>query len=323
MSKHFSRILVTGGAGFIGSHLVERLLDEKYEVTVFDNFSTGSLKNISHNADKKLEIVRGDIRKIGEVNAAVKDVDAVFHEAAMISITTSIQDPILANDINVNGTLNVLKASADFGVKRFVYASSAAVYGPRSGPCKKEDTKAFPANPYGMTKLIGEHYARLFSQLYGLETVALRYFNVYGPRQSFDIGNAYGGVIAIFLNRLLQNMSPVIYGDGEQTRDFVYVQDVVQANMLALKSKNASGEFFNVGSGIVTSVNEVAQTLKDLLNKNHLGNLHEKERLGDERHGFADISKAKTILNYKPRFSFKKGIEDLVNWYTKYECADS
>jgi nucleoside-diphosphate-sugar epimerase len=316
MSKNFSRILVTGGAGFIGSHLVDRLLAENYEVTVFDNFSTGTLRNISHNENKKLKILRGDVRKFDEVNAAMKDVDAVFHEAAMVSITVSIQDPILANDINVNGTLNVLKASADLGVKRLVFASSAAVYGPSSGPCKKEVTSAFPANPYGVTKLVGENYVRSFSHSYGLETVSLRYFNVYGSRQSFDIDNAYGGVITLFLNRLLRNIPPVIYGDGQQTRDFVYIQDVVQANMLALESKNASGEFFNIGSGTVTSVNEVAQTLKDLLNKGHLSNVYAEHRLGDEKHGFADISKAKTMLHYEPHFSFKEGIVNLINWYT-------
>jgi nucleoside-diphosphate-sugar epimerase len=317
MGKRFSKILVTGGAGFIGSHIVDRLLAENYEVTVFDNFSTGSLKNIPNDNNSNLKILRGDIRKIDEVMAAVKDIDAVFHEAAMISITKSIKDPILVNDVNVNGTLNVLKAAIDSGVKRLIFASSAAVYGPNSDPCKKENTIAFPANPYGVTKLVGESYARSFSKMYGLETISLRYFNIYGPRQSFDLNNSYGGVIVLFFNRLLRNMPPIIYGDGKQTRDFVYVKDIVEANMLALESKSACGEFFNIGSGAVTSVNEVAQILKELLHKENLENLYAKERLGDEKHGFADISKAEEFFGYNPKFSFKEGISNLVEWCTR------
>lgn len=317
MSKRFSKILVTGGAGFIGGHIVDRLLADNYEVVVFDNLSSGNLENIPHKDNKDFSFVRGDIRRIDEVRAAVKGVDAVFHEAAMISVPESIRDPILTNDINVTGTLNVLKASVELDVKRFVFSSSAAVYGPNSGPCKKETINAFPANPYGFTKLVCENYARLFGQLYGLETVSLRYFNVYGPRQSFDITNAYGGVIVLFLNRLLENMPPVIFGDGQQSRDFVYIQDVVQANMLALNSEKASGEFFNIGNGDVTTINEVAKVLKELLNKDYLENVYAKQRLGDEKHGFADITKAKTLLGYEPKFSFREGILNLVNWCTE------
>ena len=315
MGKLFSKILVTGGAGFIGSHLVDRLLAEDYEVVILDNFSQGRLSNISDNENKNLKIFRGDIQKISEIKAAFRDVDAVFHEAAMVSVVQSIQNPILANEINVNGTLNVLKASADFNVKRLVFASSAAVYGPNSGACKNEDSIAIPVNPYGVTKLVGEKYVRLFNDLYGIEAVSLRYFNIYGPKQSFDINSGYGGVITLFLNRLLQNLSPIIYGDGNQTRDFVHVKDIVNANMLALESKKLSGDFFNIGSGVSISVKEVAQILKDLLNKRHLKNTYKEQRLGEEKHGFADINKAKSKLNYEPKVNFREGIADLINWY--------
>jgi len=318
MARRYSRVLVTGGAGFIGSHLVDRLLKEGFEVTVIDDLSTGRLENIAHNQNRKdFHFVKGDIRDRDLVKKTVKDMDAVFHEAALVSITFSVQNPILANDINVSGTLNLLKASSDLDVKRFIYASSAAVYGETSLPQKREDMSTNPTSPYGVSKLAAENYVRSFHTVYGLETVSLRYFNVYGPRQSFDIQCAYGGVITIFLNRLLRNLSPIIYGDGEQTRDFVYIQDIVKANMLALNNKNVAGEFFNIGNGTIISVNQVAEVLKDAMNRRGLKNTYEETRIGDVRHSYADVSKAKKILGYNPRFSFKKGIAELIDWYTK------
>lgn len=324
MSRKYSKILVTGGAGFIGGHIVDTLLTEGFEVRVLDDLSTGRLENILPNQSKKeFEFVKGDIRDKDIVKKVMQGVDVVFHEAALISVTDSIKDPVLTNDVNVSGTLNLMQAAVDSGVNRFVFASSAAVYSESQHPEKKEDENSNPKTPYGVSKLADEKYAGSLYQLYGFETVALRYFNVYGPRQSCNLKAQYGGVIVLFLNSLLKNMSPTVHGDGEQTRDFVYVQDIVQANLLAMKSKNAAGESFNIGSGARTSVNQVAQTLKDLLNKKQIKNVHTAPRPGDVKHGYADISKAKRLLNYAPRFSFEEGMANLVNWYRTSSAVTS
>jgi nucleoside-diphosphate-sugar epimerase len=238
-------------------------------------------------------------------------------------VTQSVRAPILTNDVNVVGTLNVLKASSDLHVKRLIYASSAAVYGNTGTWKMKEDMTPNPTSPYGASKLAGEYYVRLFSKVYGLETVSLRYFNVYGPRQRFDVQSAYGGAVTIFTNRLLRNMPPIIYGDGEQTRDFISVQDVVEANMLALKTGNAVGEVFNIGTGTGVSVNQVAKTLKEVMNKQNLENIHADSRPADIRHGYADISKAKRILGFQPKVALEQGLSELVNWYTKEKKASS
>ena len=318
MTCNYSKILVTGGAGFIGSHIADRLLKEGFEVTVIDNLDTGRLENIASHQDKKeFNFIKGDIRDFNLVKETMQDMDAVFHEAALASVTLSVEKPLLTNDINVTGTLNVLKAASDLHVKRFIFASSAAVYGNAVSPLKREDMTTNPTSPYGVSKLAAEVYVRLFCKVYGLETVALRYFNVYGPKQRFDIQCAYGGAITIFTNRLLRNKSPLIYGDGEQTRDFVYIQDVVEANMLALKSRDAAGEVFNVGTGTNVSVNQVANTLKEIMDRKDLETIYADSRPTDIRHGYADITKAQKILGYNPRFSFKEGLTELVNWYTK------
>jgi UDP-glucose 4-epimerase len=317
MGKKHSKILVTGGAGFIGSHIVDRLISEDFEVTVIDSLQTGHLKNIKRDERiKELHFVRGDIRDFSSVRNAIKDIDAVFHEAAFLDVASSIENPVLTNEMNVNGTLNILKVSSDLGVKRFIHASSAAVYGSTLRSQKRENDPLNPTSPYGVSKLAAENYVRLFNNLYGIETVCLRYFNVYGPRQSFNIRSAYGGVIALCVNRLLRNIPPIIFGDGEQTRDFVYVQDVVEANMLALNIKGAVGETFNIGSGTSTSINQIAELLKEITHKD-LRNVYSDPRPGDIRHGYADISKAKKLLGYNPKFSLKEGLTGLVNWYTK------
>lgn len=318
MTRNYRKTLVTGGAGFIGSHLVDRLLKEGFKVAVIDNLDTGQLENIAHHRSRKeFQFIKGDIRDFDLVEETIKDVDVVFHQAALASVTLSVQNPILTNDINVTGTLNLLKASSDLHVKRFIFASSAAIYGNTPSPQKREGMTPNPTSPYGVSKLAAENYVKLFHKVYGLETVSLRYFNVYGPRQRFDIQSAYGGAITIFLNRLLRNMPPVIYGDGEQTRDFVYVEDVVEANMLALISKNAAGEVFNVGTGTRISLNQVADVLKDRMNRKDLKNVYADPRPTDIRHGYADVSKANKILGYSPKFSIKEGLTELVNWYTK------
>lgn len=322
MPKRYSRILVTGGAGFIGSHIVDRLLEENFEVIIIDNLSAGSIDNIVHNQDNKnCTMIQGDIRDGALVNEAMKGVDAVLHEAALVSIPLSIQDPLLANDVNVSGTLNLLKSASDAGVKRFILASSAAVYGKTPTRGIAEDMRTNPTSPYGATKLAGEEHLKVFHEVYGLETVSLRYFNVYGPRQRFDLQAQYGGVIAIFLNRLLRNLPPIIHGDGEQTRDFVYVKDIAEANICALNSKNAVGDVFNIGSGTRISVNSVAETLKKMLNKQNVKNTHTEPRLGDVRHSYADISRAASILGFTPRYPFEDGLRILVDWYVKNQAV--
>ena len=310
----YSRILVTGGAGFIGSHLVDRLLSDGYEVKIIDDLSYGHMKNLIHHKNNKdLHFIKGDIRNLEDVKEAVKDVDAVFHEAGLVGIVVSVKNPVLTHEVNVTGTLNLLKASSEQGVKRFVFASSAAVYGNPSKPKKKENMPLdATGSPYAASKLAAENYVQVFNNLYGLETVSLRYFNIYGPRQRFDISSAYGSVILLFLNRLLKNMPPMIFGDGEQKRDFVYIQDVIEANMLALHSKNAIGQVFNIGTGTEVSINEVSRILKELMNKADVQDIHTAPRPPDVRRGFADIEKAKRIMGYNPKYSIKRSITDLV-----------
>ena len=316
MAGGYSRILVTGGAGFIGSHLVDRLLNEGFEVTIIDDLSSGRQENIAQHQNRdEFHFVKSDIRDLSRVRKTMKDIDAVFHEAALASVTMSMRDPVLTNDINVTGTLNLLKAASDFHVKRFIYASAAAVYGDSPLPQKREDMTPNPLSPYGGSKLAAENYVRIFHKAYGLETVSLRYFNVYGPRQRFDIECAYGGAIAIFVNRLLRNMSPVIFGDGEQTRDFVYIGEIVKANILALDSPGVSGDTFNIGTGTPTSINKIAETIKEALKREDVENKYADPRPTDIRHGYADIEKARKILGYTPSFSINEGIKQLVDWY--------
>jgi len=305
-----SRILVTGGAGFIGSHIVDRLMDENLEVTVFDNLSAGELDNIKlYTKRKNLDIVRGDIRDFDLVKTAVKNVDAVFHEAAIVSVPKSVEDPLVVNDVNVNGTLNLLKACADTGVKRFIYASSSAVYGkPQKIPIS-EDCFTRPLSPYGVSKLAAESYAYAFWKIFGLETVCLRYFNVYGPRQAC---NYYGGVITKFMDCVANNHNLVVFDDGKQTRDFVYVKDVVEANILALRATGIAGETFNIGTGTATTINQLAEVLLEITDKHDLKVRHVKPNKGDIRHSIADISKAKMKLHYRPKSSLEEGLRDMI-----------
>jgi nucleoside-diphosphate-sugar epimerase len=310
----FSKVLVTGGAGFIGSHLVDRLLSEGFEVWVLDDFSAGRMENISHHEGvREFHLVKGDIRDSNVVKKVVEDVDVVFHEAALVDVPLSIKYPVLCNEVNVDGTLNLLKASLDSNVKRFIFASSAAVYGNSKPARKNENSRCEPISPYGVSKLAAENYVKSFNDLYGLETVALRYFNVYGPRQVIE--SSYNGVITAFVGRLLNGQSPVIYGDGKQTRDFVHVNDVVSANMLALKSKNAVGEAFAIASGTVVSVYELAKELQQITNANRLKPIFAEPRKGDIKHCSADISKAEKLLRFNPKIRLEDGLLSLVRWY--------
>ena len=313
MQRRYSRILVTGGAGFIGSHIVDRLLTDDFEVTVIDNLSTGLLENVAHHQDRKdFHFVRGDIRNPNLVKKTMRDVDAVFHEAALTNVTDSVNNPLLTNEVNVTGTLNLLKASIDSDVKRFIYASSAAVYGKTRTLPHPEDLTPQPISPYGVSKLAAENYVKVFYEVYGLETVCLRYFNVYGPRQTYG---PYSGVITIFINQFLGNQPPIIYGDGEQTRDFVNIQDIVDASMLALVEKQAVGEVFNIATGLATTVNQLAKALQKIMSKTNLKPIYKKPRTGDIRHSYADVSKARRLLGYEPKFSLNDGLSKLVKWY--------
>jgi len=306
--------LVTGGAGFIGSHLVDRLLAEGFEVTVLDNFSSGRMRNISRHKDlRKFHLVQGDVRDVGVVKKVAEDVDAVFHEAALVDVALSMRNPLLFNDVNVLGTLNLLDAFLDSNVKRFIFASSAAVYG-NSKPAKKsENMRLAPISPYGVSKLAAENYIRVFNEIYGLETVSLRYFNVYGPRQG--LASSYSGVITAFIGRLLNRQAPIIYGDGNQTRDFVHVDDVVSANMLALESKNAVGEMFNVASGTAITVYELARILRRITDAERLEPIFTEQRPGDVRHCSGDISKAGDLLGYYPKIKLEDGLPKLVKYH--------
>jgi nucleoside-diphosphate-sugar epimerase len=304
------RVLVTGGAGFIGSHIVDKLIEAEVEVTVLDNLETGQMENIAqHKQNDKFHFIKGDIRNFRLVKNSVKDMDAVFNIAAIVSVTRSIENPLLANDVNLKGTLNLLKASLDSDIKRFIQASSASVYGDTQTLPVCEDFAPKPLSPYAVSKLAADNYVTVFNQIYGLETVCLRYFNVYGPRQT---NSPYSGAITIFANDLFGNRPPKIFGDGKQTRDFVFVEDVASANMLALTENNAVGEIFNIASGKATTINQLIQILQKTMDKKNLKPVHEKPRAGDIRYSYASIEKARTRLGYDPKFSLEKGLKELM-----------
>lgn len=306
-----SSYLVTGGAGFIGSNIVEELIKRGHEVRAFDNLITGKQENIEPFLDK-IEFLEGDIRDYETCKRAVSGVDFVLHQAALPSVPRSIEDPILANDINVNGTLNLLLASNEAKAKRFVFASSSSVYGDDPSLPKKEDVTGNPLSPYALTKLVGEKYCQVFSVIYGLPTVSLRYFNIFGPRQ--DPASQYAAVISSFISKMLAGKTPTIFGDGEQSRDFTFVTNVVEANILATEVENISGEAFNVGCGEKTTVNTLAARINEILNTN-IESEYDKPRPGDIKHSFADITKAKERLKFEPLVDFRGGLEKTIRWY--------
>jgi UDP-glucose 4-epimerase len=310
-----SRVLVTGGAGFIGSHLVDRLLREDLEVTAFDDLSTGKQSNIEHNLNNKnYAFLKGDIRDRESVNKALDGVEAIFHEAALVSVDSSLKNPLVTNDVNVNGTLNVLQACVDSDVKSLVFASSSSVYGNSEMLPNREDISLNPISPYAVSKLAAESYVRVFCQVYGLQTICLRYFNVYGPRQT---SGPYSGVISIFTESLLNNRHITVFGDGEQTRDFINVRDVVEANICALVSDRAVGEVFNVASGHATTINELVKNLQKITNTVGSKVIYAEPRQGDIKHSYADISKAEKLLNYKPKVKLFDGLAELVEYWKK------
>jgi nucleoside-diphosphate-sugar epimerase len=315
MSIDFSEILVTGGAGFIGSNLVDRLLEDGFKVKVIDDLSTGDKQNLAHlENNESFEFIEGNIQDFDLIKKTVKGVDAVFHEAALVSVTRSVEDPLLSNEINVKGSLNLLKSCVNANVKRFVYASSCAVYGDAKVLPIPEDLSAKPLSPYAVDKLATENYAKVFYEVYGLETVGLRYFNVYGPRQKYG---PYSGVISIFIKRFLENKPPTIYGDGEQTRDFVNVKDVVEANMLTLSKRDIAGEVFNISSGKAFTVNKIVKIIQKITNKESIDPVYAEPRLGDIKHSYAKITKAQRNLQFEPKVQLEKGLEQLIKWYSK------
>ena len=303
--------LVTGGAGFIGSHLVEELVKRGEQVRVLDNFSTGKRENLS-DLQEKIELVEGDIRSYHIVREVVQGVDFVLHQGALPSVPRSINDPITTNEVNVGGTLNILDAARDAGVKRVVYASSSSVYGANKALPKREDMIPQPISPYAVAKLTGEKYCHVFSRTYGLETVALRYFNVFGPRQ--DPQSQYSAVIPRFIVGMMEGQELTIHGDGTQSRDFTYVSNVVEANLLAVHAEGVSGEAFNLACGASMSLNEVVEKIAQTLDCE--GNIvYGPPRSGDVARSQADISRAGKYLGYEPLVEAREGLERVVLWF--------
>lgn len=317
------KILVTGGAGFIGSNLCEELLEASNEVVCLDNFSTGKIENIRHLFDhKNFRLIVGDIRNIDDCRRAMEGVDYVLHEAALGSVPRSIKDPITTNEVNVSGFLNVLISARDAKVNRFVYAASSSTYGDSESLPKVEDIIGKPLSPYAVTKYVNELYADVFSKTYGMECIGLRYFNVFGKRQ--DPNGAYAAVIPLFVKQLIRRESPVINGDGEYSRDFTYIKNVVQINLLALDVQNpeAMNTVYNTAFGERTTLNQLAAYLKAYLSEYdpeiaNVDILHGPNRLGDIPHSLASIEKAGRLLNYQPRYSLKEGLKEAIGWYYK------
>jgi nucleoside-diphosphate-sugar epimerase len=306
--------LVTGGAGFIGSNLVTALLEGGMSVRILDDLSTGDRRNLSGRA-ADAELIAGDVRDPAALARAVEGVEVIFHEAAIPSVARSVQDPLASHAVNATGTLNVLIAARDASVERVVYASSAAVYGNASSPPLHEGLPTRPASPYGASKLAGERYLEAFARTWGMATIALRYLNVFGPRQ--DPRSQYASAIPRFIAAALARDAPTIYGDGEQARDFIYVDDVVRANLCAADaSHDAIGGAFNVGYGERHTVNELVATIRELVPGEHPPPIHADPRPGDIRDSWSDITAAREVLGFEPEETFEGGLRRTVEWFT-------
>ena len=311
-----AQYLVTGGAGFIGSHLSEELVRRGHRVRVADSLITGKRGNLAHIPD--VEFLEGDLADLEVARRAAEGCEYVLHQAAIPSVPRSVKDPLTSNRANVDGTLNVLLASRDAGVKRLVFAASSSAYGDTPTLPKHEKMPTNPLSPYALQKVIGEEYLRMFTRLYGLETVAIRYFNVFGPRQ--DPTSPYSGVISVFATALLENRSPTIYGDGNQTRDFTYVANVVDGVLRACEAPGASGEVINVATGGRISLNQLFEEMRKLVGAT-VTPTYAEGRKGDVRDSQADISKARELLSYEPTVSFEEGLRKTVEWYRAAEIA--
>jgi nucleoside-diphosphate-sugar epimerase len=309
------KMVVTGGAGFIGSNLSEHLVNQGFAVTVIDNLSTGKKENLSGWAEKagdRFQFILADINETDQLRRLFQGVSYVFHLAALPSVARSVENPSATQFSNINGTLSVLIAARDAGVKRVVAASSSSVYGDHPGLPKKEELIGRTLSPYALSKFVTEEYLRLFYRLYGLETVALRYFNIFGPRQ--DPKSEYAAVIPRFTTRLLRSEAPVVYGDGEQSRDFTFVANVIDANWRAATSPNVAGEVFNIGCGAQTSLNQLIEKLNQITGS-QIKPVYEPARKGDVRHSRADIGKASRMLGYSPQVPLETGLGRVVDWY--------
>jgi UDP-glucose 4-epimerase len=305
------KYLVTGGAGFIGSNLASALVARGDSVTVLDNFSTGKRENLEGMLDR-ITLVEGSIADLAAVRKAVQGVDFVLHQAALASVQRSVDDPLTSNEVNVKGTLNVLVAARDAGVKRLVYAASSSAYGDTEELPKHEDMPARPLSPYAVQKWVNEHYCKVFSALYGLDTVCLRYFNVFGPRQ--DPASDYAAVIPIFVTRLLSGVTPTIYGDGEQSRDFTFIDNVVDANLKACEGGPKHGAVVNIACGSRYTLNELFANICDLIGIAAQPR-YAPARAGDVKHSMADIGRARKLLGFEPRVDFATGLKRTVEWY--------
>ena len=315
MRRRNLNVLVTGGAGFIGSHLVDALVKQDRRVWVLDNLSTGRLTNLAeHLHESDLKFVKGDVRSASIADRIVARVDAIIHEAGVVDHEACLRNPTLANDVNVGGTLNLLEAARRHDVERFVYASSAAVYGEQKHVPIFEEAAPHPISPYGASKLAAEQYCLAFHSSYGLGTTCLRYFNVFGPRQS---ARQYSGVISQFAKRLLRGRPPVVFGTGKQTRDFVSVEDVVQATLRALDSETSEGELYNVGTGGATTINRLAAQMIKVSGTKNLKARHTRAKAGDIRRSVADIRKARRRLSYLPRTTMETDLCKVYDWYAK------
>ena len=315
--KSGMKILVTGGAGFIGSNLVEHLLDRQdiIQVRVLDNLATGNTRNIKPFLNHpKFEFIEGDIRNYETCRKASEGIDAVSHQAALGSVPRSINDPLTTNAVNITGTLNIFTAAREAGVQRVVYAASSSTYGDHPDLPKVEDRIGNPLSPYAVTKYVNELYAKVYADIYGLEMIGLRYFNVFGPRQ--DPNGAYAAVIPLFMKAVLDNQPPKINGDGEHSRDFTFVANVVQANVLSLftENKKALNQVYNIAYGEQTTLNELFEYIKSIAGSD-LAPMYGPERKGDVKHSLADISKAARLLDYQPLLSVKDGLKQSFEWY--------
>jgi UDP-glucose 4-epimerase len=311
-----AKVLVTGGAGFIGSNLTEALLQRGHSVRVLDDFSTGKRENLIFNkAYPLLEIVEGDIRDLHACQKAVQGMEYVFHQGALPSVQRSVEDPESSNAVNVGGTLNILLAARDNGVKRVMYAASSSVYGDTPTLPKHEEMPPNPLSPYALQKHVGERYCRLFYQLYGLETISLRYFNIFGPKQ--DPNSIYSAVIPKFISALLEGRPPIIFGDGEQSRDFTYIDNVVQANLLAMSAEQLHGEVVNIACGQRISLNQLLNILKKILGSKQ-DPIYQEPRKGDVKHSLADIHKAKEVIQYEPKVGIEAGLKKTVEFFQSH-----
>ena len=318
-------VIVTGGAGFIGSNLCEHLLAHDYHVVCLDNFATGKIENLLpllNQYPQTFRLIVGDVRNMSDCQKAVEGIDYVLHEAALGSVPRSIKDPITTNEVNIGGFLNMLVAARDAGVRRFMYAASSSTYGDSKSLPKVEDAIGKPLSPYAITKYVDELYADVFARTYGMECIGLRYFNVFGRRQ--DPFGAYAAVIPLFVKKMMAHESPVINGDGEYSRDFTYIDNVIQMNMLAMTTTNseAVNQVYNTACGERTTLNQLVDYLKEFLSEYdpeiaNIGIFHGPNRLGDIPHSLACIDKAKNLLGYNPKFTIRNGLKEAVRWYWK------